>query len=403
MKLMAIICEYNPFHNGHAYQLNQQKKALGCDGVICLMSGNFVQRGEPAICDKWARSEMALSGGADLVLELPTLYALQSAEGFAMGGVSLLTALGLSGYLCFGSESGDLLSLQKIAELGQTEEYGLRVKEMLKTGVSYPKACSLAMTEIFPDAEDILSCANDMLGVEYIRAISKTGSSLVPQTILRELGKHDSDVAEDGFLSATAIRSRILAGESVSDVMPQAATQIIEREMKAGRGPVTVENLDLLLCYALQQIEKQDLSNISGVSEGLENRLIEAAGKCRSFRAIAEEVKTKRYPYTRICRVLLHALLGITKEDENLSPGYARILGIGEKGPEILKHLQKTTSIPLINKTADADLTGDAKRLFDIDLRATDLYSLLYPQKNTGQNGMDFYRSPVIVSRPKQV
>ncbi len=403
MKLMAIICEYNPFHNGHAYQLNEQKKALGCDGVICLMSGSFVQRGEPAVCDKWARAEMALCSGADLVLELPTLYALQSAEGFAMGGVSLLNLLGFAGYLCFGSESGDLSLLTKVAEMGFDKNYQNRVQEILQTGVSYPKACEMAMTKLFPEAEMVLSRPNDTLGVEYIRALHKTGSCLEAKTIRRELGLHHSKKPENGFLSATGIRKNLADGEDVSQVMPKAAVKILEREIAAGRAPVTVDALDLLLCYALQQTDRDWLAKISGISEGLENRLIEAAGQNRSFRDVADAAKTKRYPYTRFCRALLHMLLHITKEDEKLAPGYARILGIGAKGPDILRHIQKTSSIPLINKTADAVLSGDAKRLFDIDLRATDLYSLLYPQKNTGKNGMDFYRSPVVLSRPEQV
>ena len=394
MKFMAVICEYNPFHNGHAYQLRKQKEALHCDGVICLMSGSFVQRGEPAIFDKWARTEMALSSGCDLVLELPVLYSLQSAEGFATGGVSLLSKLGFEGYLCFGSESGDLSMLETVAKVCDTPAYHNSIKSYLEAGVSYPKACSMALESACQKP----LMPNDMLGVEYIKAIRKTGASFTPVSVKREQGMHDETEPDGNFLSATGIRQRLLSGEDVSAFMPPEAFAIVSREITAGRGPVTTETLGPLLCAALRLSEKEMLSRISGVSEGLENRLIDAAEEFRSFSDLAMAAKTKRYPYTRLCRVLLKILLGITKEDEALSPAYARILGVGEKGGEIIKHLQKTTTIPLINKMATAAFTDEAeKRLFTLDVKATDLYTLLYPQKNTGKSGMDFYRSPVIV------
>ncbi len=397
MKFMAVICEYNPFHNGHAYQLEKQREALDCDGVICLMSGSFVQRGEPAVCDKWARAEMALACGADLVLELPVLYALQSAEGFARGGVSLLSKLGFEGYLCFGSETGDLNGLKAVAGLSESPDYHRLVRTYLETGVSYPKACGMAVAQLEPTADGLDIRPNDVLGVEYIRALQKAGSTLEPAVIQRK-GAHNSKVAEDVFLSATGIRERLFAGQDIAPYIPEEAFKILKREIKAGRGPVTTEGLDALLCYVLNRIDKKELAGISGVSEGLENRLIEAANKQRSFHEIAMAAKTKRYPYTRICRVLLHTLLGMQKEDEAISPSYARILGVGKRGGAILRYLQKNSSVPFINKTADARFCDAAsKRLFSLDVAATDLYALLYPKKNTGESGMDFCRSPVIL------
>ncbi len=398
MKVMAIICEYNPFHNGHAYQLQKQKEELGCEAIICLMSGSFVQRGEPAVVDKWARAKMALNSGCDLVLELPVLYSLQSAEGFAFGAVSLLTKLGFEGYLCFGSESGDITLLGEIAEAGFSPVYHEKLKEALKTGISYPKACAIALQDMIPEAEELVSSPNNMLGIEYLRALAKTGSKLVPKTIQREFGLHDSFVAEKGFLSATAIRDLVQKGEEVSAYMPPKTFEILMDEITLGRGPVTKEGLNQLICYALRQTDAKTLSGISGVSEGLEHRLKDAAKTARSFQDIADTAKTKRYPYTRICRILMNILLGITKEDEQLSPAYARILGIGKKGREVLRLLKDTTTIPLVTKTADFDFTGkEAKRLFEIEEKATDLYALLYPNPTKEKNGMDFYRSPVIL------
>ena len=394
MKLMAVICEYNPFHNGHAYQLRKQKEALHCDGVICLMSGSFVQRGEPAVFDKWARSEMALSSGCDLVLELPVVYSLQSAEGFARGGVSLLSKLGFDGFLCFGSESGDVELLKTVARESDTAEFQNSVKGHLETGISYPKAWSLALSDICQTP----LMPNDMLGIEYIKAILKTGASMEPAVIQREQGMHDELVPDGAFLSATGIRSRLSDGEDISDFVPQTVLEIINREIVAGRGLVTTEDLGLLLCYALRRADKAELSQIGGVSEGLENRLIQAAEVFSSFEELAMVAKTKRYPYTRICRVLLKVLLGITQEDETIEPAYARILGVGKGGGAILNQLKETSSIPLINKMATAEFAdAKAQRLFDLDVAATDLYALLYPKKNTGKSGMDFYRSPVIL------
>ncbi len=394
MKLMAVICEYNPFHNGHAYQLQKQKEALGCDGVICLMSGSFVQRGEPAVFDKWARSEMALSCGADLVLELPVIYSLQSAEGFARGAAMLLSKLGFEGYLCFGSESGDVELLKAVARTSDTPVFQNRIKSHLETGISYPKAWALALSDVCKTP----LMPNDMLGVEYIKAIDKLGAKLVPAVIQREQGMHDGLVPDGDFLSATGIRSLLTDGADVSSFVPPIVSAIIRRESEAGRGPVTTEDLGILLCYALRMVDKKALAQIGGVSEGLENRLVDAAENFSSFEELAMVAKTKRYPYTRICRTLLKVLLGITKDDEALVPAYARILGVGKNGGAVLKHLQKTTSVPLVNKMAATEFADEkAKRIFGLDVAATDLYALLYPQKNTGKSGMDFYRSPVIM------
>ena len=394
MKLMAVICEYNPFHNGHAYQLQKQKEALGCDGVICLMSGSFVQRGEPAVFDKWARSEMALSSGADLVLELPVIYSLQSAEGFARGAVALLSELGFDGSLCFGSESGDIDLLKTVARASDTEAFQNGIKCHLETGISYPKAWALALSDVCKTP----LMPNDMLGVEYIKAIDKLNVPIQPAVIQREQGMHDGLVPEGNFLSATGIRSMLSDGEDISDFVPSAVLDVIQREKEAGRGPVFTEDLGLLLCYALRMADKKALAQIGGVSEGLENRLVEAAESFSSFEELAMAAKTKRYPYTRICRTLIKVLLGVTKDDESMSPAYARILGVGKSGGAILKKLQSTTKIPLINKMAAMDFTDEkARRLFNLDVAATDLYALLYPQKNTGKSGMDFYRSPVVL------
>lgn len=395
MKILAVICEYNPFHNGHAYQLRQQTKELGCDGVVCLMSGSFVQRGEPAVLDKWARSEMALACGCDLVLELPVLYSLQSAEGFALGAVSLLSSLGLAGFLGFGSESGELGLLTAAASASEQPLYQQRLKMRLAEGMSYPQACGKVLEELEPRTAGLEP--NDILGLSYIRALQRVHSPLQPAVLKRMDGGYNSLTAENEFLSAAGIRSCLIRGEEVSSYMPPEAYAILKRETAAGRAPVFSASLGSLLCYKLQQTSRSHLAHISGISEGLEKRLIDAASSSRSFSEIALAAKTKRYPQTRIQRTLLKILLDISKADEKIQPAYARVLGIGKNGAAILREIQTKSTIPVITKTAAACLpTEEAKRLFALENSATDLYSLLYPKREAGKNGMDFSRSPVL-------
>lgn len=395
MKILAVICEYNPFHNGHAYQLRQQTKELGCDGVVCLMSGSFVQRGEPAVLDKWARSEMALACGCDLVLELPVLYSLQSAEGFALGAVSLLSSLGLAGFLGFGSESGELGLLTAAASASEQPLYQQRLKMRLAEGMSYPQACGKVLEELEPRTAGLEP--NDILGLSYIRALQRVHSPLQPAVLKRMDGGYNSLTAENEFLSAAGIRSCLIRGEEVSSYMPPEAYAILKRETAAGRAPVFSASLGSLLCYKLQQTSRSHLAHISGISEGLEKRLIDAASSSRSFSEIALAAKTKRYPQTRIQRTLLKILLDISKADEKIQSAYARVLGIGKNGAAILREIQTKSTIPVITKTAAACLPNDeAKRLFALENSATDLYSLLYPKREAGKNGMDFSRSPVL-------
>ncbi|MBE7047974.1 MAG: nucleotidyltransferase family protein [Ruminococcaceae bacterium] len=395
MKLMAVICEYNPFHNGHAYQLSTQKEALGCDAAICLMSGSFVQRGEPALLDKWARAEMAIHYGCDLVLELPALYSLQSAEGFARGAVSLLAGLGVEGYLAFGSECGNAAWLKTAAETAVSVEFQEVLKRHLSTGKSYPQACAETFRTMMPLNEKFEERPNDILGIEYIKAINFFRAKLSPAVICRR-GAHDGTEPEHGFLSAGGIRTKVAEGQSIEAYMPSKAFQIYQREVARGRAPVNYHGLDSLLCYALMRTKREELAGISGVSEGLEKRLMDAGAACRTASEIAATAHTKRYPLARIQRVMMNVLLGISKDDETILPCYGRVLALGNRGGEVLRHLQKTSILPIITKTADYQpQSREAARLFAIDCIATDVYSLLYPNPVAGKTGMDFYRSPI--------
>ena len=397
MKVMAIISEYNPFHNGHAYQLATQKKELGCDGVIAVMSGSFVQRGEPAICDKWARAEMALQNGCDLVLELPVLYSLQSAEGFAHGAVSLLKAIGFEGFLAFGSEVGDLSVLQSAADIIASADYLAELRAHLQKGESYPSAVAAAFHRCTKDEEAVPLTPNDILGIEYIKAIRKTEASLTPAVIQRR-GDYNAQEAQGETASALGIRRMLAEQKNPSAFMPPSAYAILKREAENGRAPIDHDMLGTLVSYALMKSKRSDLENICGVSEGMEKRLMDAAAYTRDFDEMAMLAKTKRYPLTRIRRALINCLLGITKADEAIQPGYARILGVNSYGGAILRELSKRSFVPFINKCADCSPKNtDAERMFTLDCLATDVYSLLYPKKETGKNGLDFYRSPVLI------
>lgn len=392
---MAVICEYNPFHNGHAYQLQTQKTELGCDAVVAVMSGSFVQRGEPAVCDKWARAEMAVRCGCDLVIELPVIYSLQSAEGFAEGAVNLLRAMGVEGYLAFGSETGDLAALKQAAKSVHNEAYAAKLRQLMQSGISYPAAGAEALK--LTDEGFIPQKPNDILGVAYLKAIQKTGALLKP-AVIRRRGDYHATEAQGDFAGATAIRRMLADKIDPSPFMPQAAYDVFQRETAAGRAPVTAERLGLAVSYALMTTKRNALAEISGISEGLEKRLIDAAAVERDFEAIAMAAKTKRYPLTRIKRALLNCALGITQTDAMLLPSYARILGIGKQGRSVLRQLSAVTAIPLVNKCADYKPQNEAAaHMFALDCRATDMYTLLYPETKMGKNGMDFYRSPVYI------
>ena len=380
MSNIAIICEYNPFHNGHKFQIETHKKKLSADGVICIMSGNFVQRGAPAVCDKWKRAEMALSGGADLVIELPAVFATQSAERFGYGAVLLADKLGVVDYLSFGCECDDLSLLKRSAKSVCDEDVKRKTAELLKSGISYPVARKEAAGEEFGK---VLDEPNNILAIEYLKALSKIDSKIIPAPLKREGCAHDSEETEGEFASASYLRNCVLNEMSVTEFMPEACADILKKadvfkDKKA---------LDSIITYLLRTKSAQELSQISDMAEGLENRFIEAAKMFSSFDEISEFVKTKRYTKTRIDRILINILLSITKEDIKKEPCYVRVLGFNEKGREILSAIKKKADIPIITKVKDAHLSPVGEQMLKKDIYATDIYSLIL---SNGKSGLDF-------------
>lgn len=372
MRICGIISEYNPFHNGHEAHISLTREKTKSELIVCAMSGDFVQRGEPAIFDKWIRAHCALKCGADAVIELPILYATQSAEGFAKGGVALLDAAGAD-TLSFGCETDDIESLIRTAQklANETDEFKDILKAHLDGGLSFPKARMMAA---FPEERVELSMPNAILGIEYIKAIIKSKSDIAPVAIKRAGQGYHSDDIDAPLASATAIRSALKQGEAEKalNAMPDACSLYISRALSNGFMPVTADFFEKELIFLLRSRGKEYIRSLPDVSEGLENRIYDAALRCGAREELISRIKTKRYTYTRISRILLYALLGITADMINKRNACAidhiRVLGV--KNEDVLKELSKKSGIPLVTGSAAAS------QYEDIDVKASNVYAL---------------------------
>lgn len=382
MKITGIITEYNPFHNGHKYQITEAKKS--CDAVVCVMSGSFVQRGDIAVFDKWTRAEIAVKNGVDLVLELPVCYVLASAEKFAYGSAATLNALGIVDTLCFGSECGDIEKLKSAAHLIMNEppEVSEKIKLLMDSGLSYPSAREKAYGG-YIDA-DILKEPNNILALEYIKALETLKSSIEPMTIKRHMTGHHQTTAVGKFASASEIRRRIAKNEPISELVPFSEIY----------PTYDISRLDTALTAILRSITPEKIKKLPDVGEGIENRIKSAADKFSTVAEIAESVKTKRYTMTRINRILMSALLGLDAKTAVLPPQYIRVLAMTAKGREILSLAKKTSSLPIITKTANFDKNNE---LLKKDILATDISALCCTDKSQRISGRDFLKSPIII------
>ena len=393
MKTVGIICEYNPFHLGHAGHIEKTRKALGDDAaVVCVMSGNFVQRGDFAVFNKHARAKMAVLNGADLVIELPAPYALLSAEGFASAGVFILDKLGICEYLSFGSESGDIDILHDAADIIVSEKAHMLTREWLDRGVSYAAAQQKAADALMGESSYVFRSPNNVLGIEYIKAIKKFDSSMQPMTVRRTSGEHDSDT---GY-SASVLRKSIVSGDIPLELMTGPAAAVSLEEIVSGRGPVSVIGAEMGLLSRLRAIE--DYSAIPGVSEGLESRFKRYAICESSVSSILTKIKTKRYPMSRLRRILMCAVLGIKKEDSRTPPPYIRVLAMNSTGMKLLRKARKKAKLPVLTKPASVNkLCGSAIKMFDLEAAATDFYVLGYPKKEERGGGQEWRQSPIII------
>lgn len=398
MKTYGIVAEFNPFHNGHEYLIEQGKKD-GAEKTVCVMSGNFVQRGEPAVCSKWRRAEMALKCGADLVLELPVSWAVSSAERFAYGAVSLLNSMGCVDKLLFGCENADADSLFLAASLSLSEEYSAVLKKFLSEGLSFPSAREKAVLSLSDKrTAEILKTPNNILAVEYCKAILRLNSSMEPFCVNRTGVGHDSENLSEAFASASAIRKMLGSDfEKSADFIPKKAFELLKKANDEGRVLKNLKKLDLPLISMLRRADANEISLVPDVSEGLEYKIKEAAKTGTSFGEIADLIKSKRYTHSRLRRILLLFYLGIYSEDLIESPPYIRVLGFNSKGRELLAQMKKTASLPVIMRYNDiGKLSGQCKSVFDTESRAVDMYNTLFDDiRPCGEN---MTHNPVILT-----
>lgn len=391
-RISGIICEFNPLHNGHKYLLNSVKEKT--DGyIVCVMSGNFVQRGECAIIDKQTRTELALKNGADLVLELPLPFAVAGAEKFASGGIHALESLGCVDNLFFGSESDNCEELCTIAEFLLSGRYALMLKKEISSGNSFAICRERIVSNVLGDKLSAhLKNSNDILGIEYIKAILKFESSIVPRTVHRIGSSHDSLTnVTDSITSAMNIRRMLNSGADFSYYVPRNTQNAINELSRLGECPADIANCARAIIAFLRSVDSTHLKNISDVSEGIENKVVSAARNSGSLDGLYSAVKSKRYSHARIRRIILSAFLGISK-DFNYYPEYIRVLGMNENGEKIIK--SKMNKLPFVSSLGDVKkLSGKNMRLFELEAHADDIYSVMTPQITRAGN---YYTNKII-------
>ncbi len=357
---VGVVSEFNPFHNGHRYLVEQIKNQVN-EPVVAIMSGSFVQRGEVVLQSKFERAESALNNGVDLVIELPTVYAVANAQRFAGAGVGIAKAFADINYLAFGCETDDIALLKTASSAIDDKTVGELVTQNMRCGVSYPTALAQAVEQVFGrEVAEVISTPNNILAVEYLRAMAGTG--LAPLPIKRIGAEHDSTLAVSSIASASLIRQELRAGREAYRYLPTAPKSITHPE-----------NLERAMLYRLRTMTAEDFAQLPDVGEGLENRIFDAVQKYNSFEEIIMSVKTKRYTLARLRRIFTCALLSVTEELQSSCALYARVLGFSPKGAEILKGCE----LDVVTSVAKAIKNGGATaRLLQIDVRATDIFAL---------------------------
>jgi len=406
--VVAIIGEYNPFHNGHAYHLQKTKEITNADCVIAIVSGGFVQRGNVSLIDKWSKADMALSNGIDLVIELPTVYSISSAENFAYGAIKILNSLKVVDTLSFGSEFCDLDVLEKIADtlLEEPPEFKTLLEHELSKGISFPKARENALLMYLNDIRkyaNILSSPNNILAIEYLKALKRTKSKIKPMAIKRVNVGYNDLGTKNNFASATAIRQKIIDNTpaGLSKLMPSKSYKILYNSIQKGHYVKDITAFEKQIIYVLRKMSTEEIANLPDVSEGLENSIKNAADSCNTINEFMNIVKTKRYTSTRIQRILLYALLGIKKEDMKNSykvQPYIRVLGMNEKGKELVSTMSrfrnKLNVITSVKKYVDSNPNKELLNMLNIDINATNIYTLGY-SKDSWSN-LDYTHNMII-------
>ena len=412
MGVIGVIAEYNPFHHGHAWQLRELRRRFpSVDGIIVVMSGSITQRGTPAVLDKWTRAGHAVDGGADLVLELPFAFACRSAQDFARGGVSLLMQLGVVSHLAFGTEAADIAPLERAAREIDTEKIQHWIAQGLSMGLSYAAALSSALAEQLGIEESILRTPNNILGMEYLRALHAKDADIMPLALPRKTAEHGETRLRSGITSASSIRTAL--GQDVPPwehiaacVMPNVLGDL--RSAHPHALPSQGELLRLLR-YELLTMTDTELRSIYGISEGIENRLMRALRMAETYEDLLTLVSTKRYPKSRIGRLVIHLLLRLqkvqTEEFDHAGCLYIRPLVFNKRGKILLRRIKKNSPLPIITRTAEV-LSSDVRarspatlsllqQMLSFDTRATELRTLTWTQQHGSAGGTDFLSSPI--------
>ena len=372
MKVAGIVCEYNPMHKGHMYHIEQTRKS-GATHIVCVMSGNFVQRGECAFLDKWSRADIAVHNGADLVVELPTPWSMGSAPDFAFGAISILSSLGID-ILSFGSETEDVELLKKAAFLSE-EKLSPLIKASLDKGLSYPSALKNAVEAIYGKKEaEVISSPNSTLGIEYIKALSRLSCAAEILAVKRKGSAHDSGSLTEEFVSASALRNAADLNR-IKPFIPAYEYNILSKLYAGGFAPVIMENGERAVLSAIRGMSAEETAKYTDDKRGLSERIYKAVRVSDSLEALYETVKTKNVTMAKIRRTLLRAYLGIPFEFSEEKPPYIKVLASNKKGLEILKNY--SGDIPVITKHSDTSrLSPFGKEVYELECKCTDLYVL---------------------------
>lgn len=402
MKVYGIISEYNPFHNGHIYQIEQTKKETGATHIVAVMSGNFVQRGEPALLDKFKRAEIAVKNGVDLVIELPVRYSLANAEMFARSGVMMLSALRCVEGISFGAETDDLAALKKCADAVRELSTAENIRPLMQKGMSYPQAIQqLVAYHHGPMISDLLSSPNNILAVEYLKSLTLLNAEdkIKPFVVKRTGAEHDGAEHSDTIASGEAIRRMIDDGEDISAFVPALTAEAVAN-YDDNDLLVWYENFERILLYRLRVMSPQDLFSTPDIDQGLGNRIFAAAREASSLEDLLDKIKTKAYPMARIKRALFNALLGIKQDDLKIPPLFGRILALNDRGADILKLAgslpENMFPIPFSSSLRDfmpKEPSDDPRvqrnmRFVSMTAVASDVYSL--GSRSVRPSGMDF-------------
>lgn len=384
MQVTAVIAEYNPFHNGHKYHIEETLKKTDNSCIMAIMSGNFVQRGEPALLDKRERAKIALMNGADLVVELPVPWATASAERFARGAVYIAHQAGIVDNLSFGCEDDDIVVLQQIARIANDKVYSREIKDYYDEHMcSYPEARAAVISKILgKDCSEIMMKPNNILAIEYLKALMSFKSDIKPVGIQRSATGHDSALISGNITSAMNIRNLVRTNKDYTGFVPKNSLEVFNENIEKGTFPSLYLNLETAVLAHLRKMQPSDFIGTPDVAEGIEHRIIEAVKTSVSLNEIFDKVKTKRYTHARIRRIILSSFLGITTEDVVSLPPYIRVLGLNDNGRMMLREMKNKYFVPVIMKYGDVKYLDDsAKRVFAIESTATDLYNLSLPER----------------------